>query len=103
MRPGRRWPAGQRLHPPGWTEISAVCTTEAFRGQCPGHPAGAAVAAGITERGETPFLHAAATNTGAIRLYESLGFRLRRTITFLAARVPAAEPAGWALPREPRG
>ncbi len=24
--------AGQRLHPPGWTEISAVCTDPAFRG-----------------------------------------------------------------------
>ena len=25
--------AGERLHPPGWTEISAICTDEAFRGQ----------------------------------------------------------------------
>jgi hypothetical protein len=25
--------AGERLHPPGWTEISAVCTDEAYRGQ----------------------------------------------------------------------
>jgi predicted GNAT family acetyltransferase len=25
--------AGERLHPAGWTEISAVCTDEAWRGQ----------------------------------------------------------------------
>ena len=23
--------AGERLHPPGWTEISAVCTDDAYR------------------------------------------------------------------------
>lgn len=32
-------------------------------------------AAGIKARGETPFLHAAASNASAIRLYESLGSR----------------------------
>jgi hypothetical protein len=45
--------------------------------------------AGIRARGETPFPHALAGNTGAVRLYEAMGFRLRRTITFTAARVPA--------------
>jgi predicted GNAT family acetyltransferase len=44
-----------------------------------------------------PFLHASAANTGAIRLYQSLGFRLRRTTAFSAVRVP--EPAGEALVR----
>ena len=67
--------AGERLHPPGWTEISAVCTDAAFRGQGLGSRLVRAVALGIRERGETPFLHTAATNTAAIRLYESLGFR----------------------------
>ncbi|WP_371785638.1 GNAT family N-acetyltransferase [Streptosporangium subroseum] len=81
--------AGERLHPPGWTEISAICTDAAFRGQGLATRLVRAVAAGIRERGETPFLHAAADNTNAIRLYESLGFRLRRSATFLAARVPA--------------
>jgi ribosomal protein S18 acetylase RimI-like enzyme len=80
--------AGERLHPPGWTEISAVCTDPAVRGQGLGARLVRAVAAGIRDRGETPFLHAAASNTNAIRLYESLGFRLRRTLTFFAARVP---------------
>jgi len=80
--------AGERLHPPGWTEISAVCTDPAVRGQGLASRLVRAVAHGITERGETPFLHTAAANTGAIRLYEALGFRLRRTTAFLAARVP---------------
>ncbi|MFJ8309827.1 MULTISPECIES: GNAT family N-acetyltransferase [unclassified Streptomyces] len=86
--------AGERLHPPGWTEISAVCTDAAFRGQGLGSRLVRAVAAGIRERGETPFLHTAAANTGAIGLYESLGFRLRRTTRFLGVRVPEERPAG---------
>jgi ribosomal protein S18 acetylase RimI-like enzyme len=80
--------AGERLHPPGFTEISAVCTDPGARGQGLATRLVLAVAAGIRARGETPFLHAAADNTNAIRLYESLGFRLRRRTTFLAARVP---------------
>jgi predicted GNAT family acetyltransferase len=35
----------------------------------------------ILARGETPFLHVYATNTGAIGLYETLGFTLRREMT----------------------
>jgi ribosomal protein S18 acetylase RimI-like enzyme len=82
--------AGERLHPPGWTEISAVCTDAAWRGQGLGTRLVLAVAAGIRARGETPFLHAVATNVTAIRLYEELGFRLRRTTEFTQTRVPEA-------------
>lgn len=85
--------AGERLHPPGWTEISGVCTDESVRGQGLASRLVLAVAHGIRERGETPFLHASASNTGAIRLYESLGFRLRRRTEFLSALVPAAFPS----------
>lgn len=84
--------AGERLHPPGWTEISAVCTDPAFRGAGLATRLILAVAHGIRERGETPFLHTGAGNTGAIRLYESLGFALRRTTVFGAARVPQHLP-----------
>ncbi|MFC0531532.1 GNAT family N-acetyltransferase [Phytohabitans kaempferiae] len=80
--------AGERLHPPGWTEISAVCTDPAYRGQGLATRLVRAVAAGIRARGETPFLHAAADNTPAIRLYEHLGFTLRRTTTFRTIRIP---------------
>ncbi|BCL32724.1 GNAT family N-acetyltransferase [Streptomyces aurantiacus] len=80
--------AGERLHPPGWTEISAICTDPDFRGEGLATRLTLAVAHGIRARGETPFLHTGAGNTDAIRLYESLGFRLRRRTTFLSARVP---------------
>ena len=80
--------AGERMQPPGWTEISAVCTDPAVRGEGLASRLILAVAHGIRERGETPFLHTGAGNTSAIRLYESLGFRLRRTTAFLAARAP---------------
>jgi ribosomal protein S18 acetylase RimI-like enzyme len=80
--------AGERLHPPGWTEISAVCTDPAHRGQGLAARLIRAVAAGIQARGETPFLHAAANNTNAVRLYESLGFTFRRQTAFRLLRVP---------------
>jgi ribosomal protein S18 acetylase RimI-like enzyme len=78
--------AGERLRPPGWTEISAVCTDAAVRHQGIGTRLVRAVAAGVRERGDLPFLHAAATNASAIRLYLSLGFVLRRTVTFTVLR-----------------
>jgi ribosomal protein S18 acetylase RimI-like enzyme len=83
--------AGERLHPPGWTEISAVCTDPDFRGQGLGTALIRAVAAGIRERGETPFLHASAVNP-AIGLYESIGFRLRKRTTFAAYRYAGVAP-----------
>ncbi|PYC63430.1 GNAT family N-acetyltransferase [Micromonospora arborensis] len=85
--------AGERVHPPGWTEISAVCTAPEVRGQGLATRLVQAVAAGIRARGERPFLHAAASNTTAIRLYESIGFTLRRHTTFRAVRVPDRLPA----------
>jgi ribosomal protein S18 acetylase RimI-like enzyme len=85
---------GERLHPPGWTEISAVCTDVEHRGQGLATRLVRAVAAGIRARGETPFLHAAAANTTAVRLYTSLGFELRRHLDFVALRAPAPVPVG---------
>ncbi|MEV0621794.1 GNAT family N-acetyltransferase [Nonomuraea sp. NPDC050404] len=80
--------AGERLRPPGWTEISAVCTAPEARGR--GHAARlvSALVAGITARGERPFLHAAEANTGAIALYERLGFATRKHVTFRGFRTP---------------
>ncbi|WP_241779702.1 GNAT family N-acetyltransferase [Streptomyces natalensis] len=85
--------AGERVHPPGWTEISAVCTHPAHRGQGLATRLVRAVAAGIRERGEIPFLHALAGNTTAIRLYESIGFTLRRRTNFVLVRTPGRHPA----------
>lgn len=82
--------AGERMHPPGWTEISAVCTHPDHRGKGLAGRLVRAVAAEIRGRGETPFLHAAAENTNAVRLYESMGFTLRREPVFIGLRTPAA-------------
>jgi ribosomal protein S18 acetylase RimI-like enzyme len=80
--------AGQRLHPPGYREISAVCTHPDARGRGLATTLTLAVAAAITERGETPILHVAHGNDNARRLYDQLGFEVRRTIEF-ASFVPA--------------
>lgn len=73
--------AGERMKPDGFTEISGVCSHPEHRGR--GYAGGLmrVVAARIFARGEVPFLHVYASNTGAIALYESLGFALRRTVT----------------------
>jgi ribosomal protein S18 acetylase RimI-like enzyme len=89
--------AGERIRPPGWTEISAVCTDPDHRGHGQATRLVRAVAAGIRERGDTPFLHAAADNTPAIRLYESIGFTLRRHSPVLQVRTPGTSPGATAL------
>ncbi len=78
--------AGERVRPAGWTEVSAVCTDPAYRGHGLATRLVRAVADGIRARGETPFLHTAAANTNAIRLYESIGFTWRRAFDFAVLR-----------------
>ena len=78
--------AGERMRVDGWTEISAVCTDPAYRGQGLASRLIRTVAAGIRDRGEVPFLHAVVQNVSAIRLYESMGFTTRRHITFKPTR-----------------
>jgi predicted GNAT family acetyltransferase len=58
------------------------------------------VAAGIVARGETPFLHAARDNVGAVRLYESMGFGFRREVRFVAARAPG-DASEFPMPTRP--
>jgi predicted GNAT family acetyltransferase len=69
-----------------------VCTDERLRGEGLGTRLVHAVAAVIRDRGDTPFLHAADGNTGAIRLYEALGFRTSRRAPFLVLRAPGGAP-----------
>ncbi|GLZ12084.1 GNAT family N-acetyltransferase [Actinomadura sp. NBRC 104425] len=80
--------AGERLRPPGWTEISAVCTAPEARGRGHAGRLVRALAARITARSERPFLHVAAANTGALALYERLGFVIRKPVTFRGFRTP---------------
>lgn len=85
--------AGERLRPPGYSEISAVCTDEAHRGRGLATRLVLAMVAVVRDRGDVPFLHAAASNTPAIGLYEALGFRLRARPDFTALTVPSDVPA----------
>ncbi|MDN4482925.1 GNAT family N-acetyltransferase [Demequina lignilytica] len=71
--------AGERLTTPSWTEISAVATRASHRGRGLATRLMEVVAHGIREAGRSPFLHTGATNAGAIRLYEHLGFTVRDT------------------------
>lgn len=80
--------AGERFHPPGYSEISAVATHPDHRRQGLAELLVGAAATAIAERGDTPFLHASAGNTNAIRLYESMGFAVRRTLSFAVVQAP---------------
>ncbi len=73
--------AGERFRLDGWTEISAVCTRHDHRGQGLASLLVRALAARIQLRSQRAFLHVLDTNTAAIRLYEELGFRIRKTTT----------------------
>ena len=88
--------AGQRLHPNGWAEISGVCTDTGFRRQGLGTLLVRAITADIRSRGETPFLHASADNTNAIRLYEHLGMRIRRRVSITVVRRSGPDRPGAA-------
>ncbi|MDH7637171.1 GNAT family N-acetyltransferase [Sphingomonas oryzagri] len=72
--------AGERMRMPGFAEVSGVCTHPDHRGK--GYAAGLMrlVARRMLAQGEMPFLHAYAANEGAVRLYDTLGFRIRRTV-----------------------
>lgn len=70
--------AGERMKQPGYTELSGLCTHPDFQGRGLGRLLLHYVAGEISARGEQPYLHAYATNTKAIALYESIGFKLRR-------------------------
>lgn len=69
--------AGERMKQPGYTELSGVCSHPEFRGGGLGRLLSLFVANQIAARGEVPYLHAFASNTTAIGLYESIGLRLR--------------------------
>jgi ribosomal protein S18 acetylase RimI-like enzyme len=87
--------AGERLRLDGWTEISAVCTAAAHRGQGLASRLVGALIASIQRRSERVFLHVLSTNTGAIRLYEELGFRIRQSSTLtVVTRRPRPDLAG---------
>ncbi len=80
---------GERVHPAGYTELSAVCTDADARKQGLATRLVRAVAGGIEARGETPILHVLAENHNAIRVYEALGFTTRVAFETLILRAPS--------------
>jgi len=79
---------GERVHPPGYTELSAVCTDPEVRKQGLASRLVRAIAAGIEARRETPILHVRAENHSAIRVYEALGFETRTAFETLIVQAP---------------
>ncbi|MBN8845799.1 MAG: GNAT family N-acetyltransferase [Sphingomonadales bacterium] len=75
--------AGQRILLPGMAEVSGVSTWADCRGRGYARALIGHVMRAMVARGEQPFLHSYADNAGAIALYESLGFRIRRHVHVL--------------------
>ncbi len=73
--------AGERVHLPGYCEISAVCTHPDWRGRGYALLLTSVIADGIWERGETPVLHVAVDNASAYRIYNRLHFTRRSEMT----------------------
>ncbi len=71
---------GERMKPEGYTEVSGICTHPDHRGKGYAKAITGYLTNAIIERGEVPFLHAFTSNTPAIKLYEKLGYKKRRTI-----------------------
>ncbi len=78
--------AGERLHLPGYTEVSAVCTHPDFQGRGYARELMSILMRKIMQRGEIPILHVRQENVSAIHVYEKLGFRTRRLIHFVIVR-----------------
>lgn len=76
--------AGQRILLRGMAEVSGVSTWADCRGRGLARALIGHVMREMVARGEAPFLHSYADNAGAIALYETLGFRIRRAVHVLA-------------------
>jgi GNAT superfamily N-acetyltransferase len=77
--------AGQRMHLPGYREISAVCTHPDFVGRGYARVLVTRLVEGILGEGMTPFLHVEDTNERAQSVYRSLGFSERRKLPLIVA------------------
>jgi ribosomal protein S18 acetylase RimI-like enzyme len=85
--------AGERMKQDGFEEVSGICTHPDFRGRGLARVLSVFVTRRTSARGVTPYLHAFASNDAAIRLYESIGFAIRRELNVAMIRKDAP-PAG---------
>lgn len=73
---------GERMKMNKYTEVSAVVTHPEYTGKGYAKQLITHTSNQIFSENKIPYLHVADTNIGAIRLYEKLGFRTRRKISF---------------------
>ena len=78
--------AGRRFSVAGFTEVSAVCTHPEARGEGLGAALTLQVAHAIRAQGDEAFLHVVESNRGALRLYRSIGFEVRRRVDVVGAQ-----------------
>lgn len=75
--------AGERMHLPGYIELSAICTHPQARGRRLAEHLMRHLMRAALARGERPFLHVLPDNDAAIALYRRLGFEVRADIQYL--------------------
>lgn len=83
--------AGERFRMPGFVEISAVCTHPDARGEGLAAELTLNVAESIRAGGDEAMLHVLESNENAIRLYEKLGFIVRRSVDVIFAQWHGAD------------
>jgi predicted GNAT family acetyltransferase len=81
--------AGERLHLPGYTEISAVCTHPNHVGRGYARTLMVELIRQIRNRNEIPILHVRPENARAIELYRRLGFADRHLSRYAVIRKSA--------------
>jgi predicted GNAT family acetyltransferase len=72
---------GERMQMDAFVEVSAVITHPQHTGQGYARQLVAHTANAILTQNKIPFLHVAKANIGAVKLYEKLGFEIRREIS----------------------
>jgi len=82
--------AGERMHLPGYIEMSAICTHPQARGRRLAEYLMRRLMHAAFARGERPFLHVLPDNDAAIALYRRLGFEVRAEMQYLWRRPQAA-------------
>lgn len=74
--------AGERMRVSGMSELSAICTDPQYTGRKYAQHLIIRLCNSHHQHGIIPFLHVLDNNERAIKLYEYMGFRTRRTISF---------------------